>query len=572
MQITVHKEGHTCQSTSGATRMASVEWVAQKLAAELKQNPSCRAIDLMDVLKKKYGMDLPYHTVWSGRLRALEKLYGSWEMTFDWLYRFKAQIEKDAPGSVVEIDTVEKDGQHHFRRFFCCLSPCIQGFLMALRPYLSIDATHLTGTWDGQLAGVCALDGNNWMYPLAFGFFYRETTDSWTWFLQKLHRAIGSPQDLTISSDHCKGLELAVKKVFPAAEHRECFRHLMGNLAHGHSGNLFKLMYPAARTFMPDKHERLMSTIYEGCPSLKEWLSKHHSLLWARSKFGTGCKVDYINNNLAESFNSWVKGLKDLTLDAMADAIVTKMMVLWNKRKKVAKGLDMVGTLPSVVHQLNARTRRLGNLHAISGSDNTAQVLEVHETEEMVRHVVRLDRRTCTCREWQVTGKPCPHALKVITSRRNEDVGQYCHHWFHTIEFKLAYDAEIPALCDRSQWAEVEKGFVLQPPLMSKKAPGRPKKNRHPSALEKASTSKNTGKIKRQSFCSACGGSGHRIGSKKCPVAGPKKRYAILVALCNLFSVGSSLVHIACCIFLAFLFQEQKQSEQTPVWKAEGPC
>jgi len=45
------------------------------------------------------------------------------------------------------------------------------------------------------------------MYPVAFGFFYGETTDNWTWFMQQLQKAIGNPPHQAICSDACKGLE-----------------------------------------------------------------------------------------------------------------------------------------------------------------------------------------------------------------------------------------------------------------------------------------------------------------------------------------------------------------------------
>ena len=52
------------------------------------------------------------------------------------------------------------------------------------------------------------------MFSVAFGFFYGESTDNWTWFMQQLQKEIGNPPHLTISSDACKGLENAVKKVY----------------------------------------------------------------------------------------------------------------------------------------------------------------------------------------------------------------------------------------------------------------------------------------------------------------------------------------------------------------------
>ena len=75
------------------------------------------------------------------------------------------------PGSVVEIDVVEKPEGVYFYRFFCCFKPSIDGFQNGCRPYLSIDSTALNGRWNGHLASVTALDGHNWMFPVAFGFF-----------------------------------------------------------------------------------------------------------------------------------------------------------------------------------------------------------------------------------------------------------------------------------------------------------------------------------------------------------------------------------------------------------------
>ena len=68
------------------------------------------------------------------------------------------------------------------------------------------------------MAAATAIDGHNWMYPLAYGFIDGETTDNWTWFMRQLHKAIGHLPVLAICSDACKGLENAVKEVFPKAE------------------------------------------------------------------------------------------------------------------------------------------------------------------------------------------------------------------------------------------------------------------------------------------------------------------------------------------------------------------
>ena len=97
------------------------------------------------------------------------------------MFRFKAEIELRSPGSVVEIATVTdpKDGKIRFNRFFCAFRASIDGFLNGCRPYISVDSTALNGMWNGHMPVALALDGHNWMFPLAFGLFELETKENW---------------------------------------------------------------------------------------------------------------------------------------------------------------------------------------------------------------------------------------------------------------------------------------------------------------------------------------------------------------------------------------------------------
>jgi hypothetical protein len=68
----------------------------------------------------------------------------------------------------------------------------------------------------------------------------------------------------------------------------------------------------------------------------------------------------------------------------------------------------------------------------------------------LIRHVVNIKDHICTCREWQVSGKPCPHALTLITTHRNPKMEDYMHPYFSVYHFRLAYGGVIRPLPDMS--------------------------------------------------------------------------------------------------------------------------
>jgi transposase-like protein len=84
----------------------------------------------------------------------------------------------------------------------------------------------MTGKFKGQLASASAVDGHNWLYPVALGVFDSITNDNWIWFMSQLREAIGSPRGLAICTDAGQAVMVGVAEVFPQAEHRECMFHL----------------------------------------------------------------------------------------------------------------------------------------------------------------------------------------------------------------------------------------------------------------------------------------------------------------------------------------------------------
>ena len=86
-------------------------------------------------------------------------------------------------------------------------------------------------------------------------------------------------------------------------------------------------------------------------------VTSHHKLLWYRCGFNPEIKCDYITSNIAESFNNWIRDIKDLPVADLADKIREMIKVLWNKRRAIAYWLPEGRILQTVMVQLRTNTR-----------------------------------------------------------------------------------------------------------------------------------------------------------------------------------------------------------------------
>jgi hypothetical protein len=188
-----------------------------------------------------------------------------------------------------------------------------------------------------------------------------------------------------------------------------------------------------------------------------------------KSGFNPEIKCDYITNNLAEVFNNWIRDRKGLPIVELADKLREMIMVLWAKRRKISERLTGK-ILLAVIQQLKARTRGLGHLTVVDGDSAVAEIWDTTITHS--RHVVKSSLHEYTCLEWQHTGKPCQHALALITSGQSTNVHMedFMHEYYFVVRFRAAYKRLIEPLSDRSQWPDVDLPFGVMAPLDKKTA------------------------------------------------------------------------------------------------------
>ncbi|CAM0875381.1 unnamed protein product [Alopecurus aequalis] len=132
--------------------------------------------------------------------------------------------------------------------------------------------------------------------------------------------------------------------------------------------------------------------------------------------------------------------------------------------------------LPSVLHELNMKSRGLhydltksGVLSAeISGTTNEGKTW---------RYGVDLAKRECGCGQWDVSGKPCTHAIFLIGKVRQLKMEDFVDDYYSVQRFKLAYHFEVTPMGDKSQWPKIDPPFQVIPPQLERPA-GRPRKQR----------------------------------------------------------------------------------------------
>ena len=276
-----------------------------------------------------------------------------------------------------------------------------------------------------------------------------------------------------ISTDAGKGIDSAVTQVFKnGVEHRECMRHLVANFQKWFRGEVFeKHLWPACRAFQRHRFEEHYNLMYEACPEAMKWIHENHKHLWTRHLFFEASKCDYVTNNIAETFNNWIRDEKSLPVVDIMDRIRQLCMDKMFLRRKIAKKLkDKI--LPNVMKDLNARSGGLKYMwryaYKDGGRDNKMFGEVEGVTRDLVhwRHIVDLQERKCTCRRWQVTGLPCTHALCVITSIRGCNIDGYVHEYYSVAKSKTAYQKCVKPMADRKQWPQVNLGFKLWPPIL----------------------------------------------------------------------------------------------------------
>ncbi|GJT38191.1 mutator type transposase [Tanacetum coccineum] len=330
-------------------------------------------------LQQKYELGVSRQKAFRAKAAALNQVKGDYSQQYTMLRDYCLELRRANPDTTIKIE-VERDSvsdlnTRMFKRIYICLGPLKKGFKACGRDLLGLDGAFMKGPYPGQLLTAIGLDANNGIYPLAYAIVEKETTCSWTWFLECLGGDLGMTKEsnFTFISDRQKGLAIAMANVFPCAEHRSCLRHIHENMKTKWNGQAYKeLLWRCASATTVPYFDRAMEELKQFNKEAFEWLAKIPPHTWSRSHFSGRAKSDILLNNLCECFN---------------DGPLT----------------------PSATKLLKIAMDRANN-YTVGWNGGEEYEVKGQQGNQCVVNVVN---KVCSYRMWELTGIPCAHAIVV---------------------------------------------------------------------------------------------------------------------------------------------------------------
>ncbi|XP_076890508.1 uncharacterized protein LOC143541617 [Bidens hawaiensis] len=395
------------------------------------------------------------------------------------------------------------------------------GFKFCGREIIGLDGCFMKGQYPGQVLTAVGVDGNNGIYPVAYAIVETENKSSWTWFLEYLGDDvdISANSNFTFITDRQKGLIPAIQDVFPAAEHRYCWRHIHENMKIIWRGQQFKdLLWNCASATTPPQFDRVMERIRKLSPSLHQWVKEIPPKSWTTSHFSGRAKCDVLLNNLCEVFNRQLVVGRNKPIVSCLEYIreyLMKRIVLVHKLIAKSDG----PLTPYATKTFQAIQTEDSQYNVIMSGANKFQM----NGPWFDQCVVDVSKKTCSCRKWELTAMPCKHVVAAIWNMAENGISTgHLEEWvdeaYWLDTWKKVYMHTIEPINGRDLWIPCNAGLTTITPPKRYKQIGRLAKKRKKSAGELLDVIAKKGKITRKGgsvTCGICKQSGHNSRSCK---------------------------------------------------------
>ncbi|XP_057811798.1 uncharacterized protein LOC131026039 [Salvia miltiorrhiza] len=228
---------------------------------------------------------------------------------------------------------------------------------------------------------------------------------------------------------------------------------------------------------------------------------------FCRCFISTHCLSDMVDNNVSETFNGYIVKARAKHIITMLEDI--RVTLRGRQYKKLGLVTDSTEKLcPNIRKKLDKLRYDARICQAYPGLGGKFEVSCYDD-----RFVVQLGEKHCSCRQWDISGIPCKHAIAALHFM-NEEPTEYVHECYSVEKYLKAYAYGLEPINGEKMWPK-GVGYPVQPPLI-RAMPGRPKKKRRRDVDERDPN--NNTRLKRigiRMTCQNCLQVGHNARSCK---------------------------------------------------------
>ncbi|XP_057747661.1 uncharacterized protein LOC130966855 [Arachis stenosperma] len=442
--------------------------IAEAIKPLVEADPALKVKSVIAEAQSKFNYTVSYRKAWLAKQKAVEKIFGGWEASYEALpIWFEAMCHKE-PSAVVHFETIPAyQGDdlvtdirvlHHV---FWSYYPCIRAFRHC-KPVVQVDGTHLYGKYKDCLLVAVSQDGRDFRCVALF--------------LSNLRQHVVTRDGVGLISDRHESINAAVERSNgawspPRAFHMFCIRHIESNFMRKFKAPyLQKLVVNIGYSRTVREYEVRYQRLREWGEAYTDWLNRIPREQYALT-FDGGYRWGHMTTNLVECINSVLKGARNLPVTALV--------------------------------KLHANQLASGNIQ-VSCFDRQNEVFEVREMPSGLEFAVDLRGLRCDCGEFQVARIPCRHVFACCANQRL-DWQVYVHDVYKMDQVRRVYRARFRPLGNPTTWPAYNGPRFIPNPFLRRVGKGRPKMTRFLNEMD-------TRMLHRPRRCTICGAEGHSRG------------------------------------------------------------
>lgn len=453
------------------------------------------------------------------------------ETSFQYIIPYLKKFENLNPESNIDYEriTVNNDDNtetHHIRRLFVC-PYFMNNAIVCSRPVISLDACHLSGKWKGTLLLAVIKTPLDELFPIAFCITAdNEDLDSWLYFLQNLKKACPAItldhyrkrceenyKLFSFVSDRDKGLENALKQVFPNNHRIFCAVHIQRNVYQKFNRDISSKITKLSRLFSIPRVDQLFNEIGDISKNAEKYIKDINPIHWRSSEWIIDESLPprfgiYTTNNSESLNNMFLNERKGTWLNIMDGILVKMVKRIWEFRCKTLKATGIIPKIQSHIktnyEYANSCTWMQYGEKEFGEKEHYFRITRnlAGEGDVGISHNLDVKKKTCTCGKWQDNEFPCVDALVYLRQYCDQSFKQILN--FHVSKYytyenqnaMVVYNCIVPII------DTLKSDEETKPPLIGKRQPGRPKEAR----LKPKSKFAHTNSTNK---CSKCGQVGH---------------------------------------------------------------